>query len=149
MLLWIQAQWIKLAAAAIILALVFFLGWTIGSGKKQHAWDEATAKAYRKAAEEAETLATQAAETERIANEKLATVVADRDAAIASLRNRPDRVPRPAAVTCEGSTGRELSKPDAEFLTRLAADADRQAVTLAACYEREDEYRKAMIGNSK
>lgn len=53
------------------------------------------------------------------------------------LRNRPNRpiilpnVPRP---TCEGATGSELSRADAEFLIREAARADAIRAGLTACY---------------
>jgi hypothetical protein len=51
--------------------------------------------------------------------------------AIAGLRNRPERLPDTAAAACAGASGRELSGPDAEFLERLAAEADRLRAALA------------------
>ena len=56
------------------------------------------------------------------------------------LQNRPDRpsgdnVPAPAGTgaSASGCTGAELFKRDGEFLTGLAADADRLRIGLAAC----------------
>ena len=51
------------------------------------------------------------------------------------LRNRAGRMPAPSASAADaaGATGRELSRPDAEFLAGLAADADRTAADLRAC----------------
>lgn len=148
--LWLSGAWIKLVAAVAIIALVFFLGWSQGSSRKQHSWDLANAKALTETAKQTADLAEQAAETDRIKNAAYGRVLAERDAAIDSLRNRPARiVSRPATATCAGSTGRELSREDAEFLTRLAADAQHDAANLVACYSREDEYRKAMIGTPK
>ena len=57
------------------------------------------------------------------------------------LRDRPPRVirvPGDPATECQGATGAELSGPDAEFLTRLAASADRHRAALAACYAYAD-----------
>jgi hypothetical protein len=71
------------------------------------------------------------------------------DAAVASLRNRPERAARPSTPTtsapdCKGSTGAELSRPDAEFLTREAARADGVRADLAACYAQYDDAREAL-----
>lgn len=55
---------------------------------------------------------------------------------INKLRSRPPRlsVPRDTQTTCTGATGRELSRPDAEFLTGEASRADRLREALKACY---------------
>lgn len=148
-LVWFQKFWIELVAAVICGVLLFFLGWQTGASRKQHAWDVATAKAYQVAAEEAAELAQTISDTEKKHAEEINAVTAARDAAIASLRNRPARLPAAAAATCAGSTGSELSRPDSEFLVGLAARADSIATDLTACYAREDQYRKAMIGNRK
>lgn len=50
------------------------------------------------------------------------------------LRNRPARMPEPARQAAQGATGAELSKPDAEFLERIAAEADEQREALRQCY---------------
>ena len=58
---------------------------------------------------------------------------------IDSLRERPPRTVRVevpgAPANCEGVTGRELSRPDAEFLAGLAARADRLRAALMTYYE--------------
>lgn len=63
-------------------------------------------------------------------------IASERDALAASLRNRPERR-MPATSACSGdgsgSTGAQLSRPDGEFLARLAASADRTAADLRAC----------------
>lgn len=54
--------------------------------------------------------------------------------ALQRLRVRPsERVPESAAPASAGATGRELSGPDAEFLERLAARADRLRSDLQTC----------------
>lgn len=67
---------------------------------------------------------------------ELARVAAARDAAVASLRDRPDRRPDlsgPAAAACAGATGAELSRPDAVFLVGEASRADNLRAALAEC----------------
>ena len=56
------------------------------------------------------------------------------------LRNRPPRlsVSTDTPTICEGATGRELSEPDAGFLTREAARADTIRTALDGCYRYAD-----------
>lgn len=105
-------------------------------------------KSHAKEAAVAELRATQearakeaawASATSRIRDAKdleIASVSAQRDDALKRLRDRPaGRMP--ATATCagngEGSTGAQLSRPDAEFLTGIAARADKLAADLRAC----------------
>lgn len=69
---------------------------------------------------------------------EIRSVAAARDAGLARVRNRRPRLPEAARAACEGSTGRELSGGDAEFLVRLAGRADELRAELAACYRREE-----------
>ncbi len=90
------------------------------------------------------------AETKRLqdkADEITKKQIADRDAIavilndeLVRMRNRPSRADLPGNTEthCKGATGRELSKPDAEFLTRLAARAERHRKALIACYKYAD-----------
>ncbi len=57
------------------------------------------------------------------------------------LRDRPSRrhLPGGTGTACKGATGAELSRPDAEFLTRFAARADKAQTGLAACYKHIDD----------
>jgi hypothetical protein len=63
---------------------------------------------------------------------------------LAGLQNRPDRKPaNPGRVpgtstSCSGSTGAELSRPDAVFLGGEAARADELRAALSACYAAYD-----------
>ncbi len=77
---------------------------------------------------------------QRIADEKEDAhrrIVGQLTADLAGLRNRPDRLPEASRPACAGTTGRELSRRDAEFLTGLAARADTLRAALAACQKRE------------
>lgn len=67
-------------------------------------------------------------------DEELRNVNARLADALVRLRNRPERLPEPSRQACEGTTGRELSGQDAEFLTRLASEADQQRAALSECY---------------
>lgn len=63
------------------------------------------------------------------------------DAALDSLRDRPERpagVREAARSGCAGANGAELSGPDAEFLVREAARADDLRAGLDACYSAVD-----------
>lgn len=68
---------------------------------------------------------------------EVSTVRRNLDIALDSLRQRPERpasLPDASRTDCAGSTGAELSRPDAEFLSREAARADEQRAGLVACY---------------
>lgn len=80
---------------------------------------------------------------QRIADEETAAhrrIVGRLTADLASLRNRPDRLPEASRSACSGATGAELSRRDAEFLTGLAARADDLRAALDACQKREVSY---------
>lgn len=73
---------------------------------------------------------------QRISDEKearLRRVARERDVALAGLRNRPGRLPEPARASCNGGTGAQLSRDDAEFLVRFASERDEVAAQLSAC----------------
>ena len=67
--------------------------------------------------------------------------------ALGELRQRQDR-PSSAdtARDCKGTTGAELSRQDAEFLTREAARADQLRSALELCYRQYDAVRGVLIG---
>jgi hypothetical protein len=76
-------------------------------------------------------------ETTKKYETKVASISSNLDAALTELRQRPERASMSEAtrVGCEGGTGAELSRPDAEFLDREAARADTIRAALAACYQ--------------
>jgi hypothetical protein len=130
------------AAIAASLSIGIWLhGYGYGLQKEQHAaaralivaQNESRAVEHKRYGGLLDALNTQYLEERRIA----ATLAAD----LERLRNRPPRtirVPGDPAVDCAGATGRELSKDDAGFLTRLAARADSHRAALIACYEYAD-----------
>ena len=130
-------------------AVVGFALWTLGvwwfadrhgynrcAVKTQEATIEAIEKARAEEQEKQEavnaTLRTQADEKDRI-NEQLV-----RD--ISRLRKRASRrhLSGNTQADCKGASGSELSAPDAEFLARESARADRLRTALKACYEYAD-----------
>lgn len=107
----------------------------------QRATDERTARNNERQMTEAVGLAEQE-KTDEIARIRIAAA-----ADVARLQNRPDRKPTPAGgvpqatPACQGATGAQLSRPDAEFSLRLAERADEQRAALAACYKAYDSVR--------
>jgi len=102
-------------------------------------WAAAGAQSYRIKAKEADAdkaLLAATQEAKRIENEvflymtkvrdekdaELIHIAGERDRLASELRNRPERLPETSASACAGSTGRELSEPDAQFLAGLAAE---------------------------
>jgi hypothetical protein len=60
------------------------------------------------------------------------------------LRDRPvDRLPPAAAAACVGTSGAELSRPDAEFLAGEAARAERLIARLDECRAWVDDAQAA------
>lgn len=84
-----------------------------------------------------EQLRVQEYERQETYEQRISTVGSQRDAAFASLRDRPERPAVPAsggaAEACKGATGRELSRPDAALLVGLAARADELRAALERC----------------
>lgn len=81
-------------------------------------------------------------ETTNAKETELRSVAAERDRALAGLRNRPrERLPSAALASCAGSTGRELSERDAAAFIGLAARADTIRAELDACQKREQALR--------
>lgn len=81
-------------------------------------------------------------------NRRLSIAVAD------SVRYRAERrrvaTPNPTTpASCDGATGAELSRPDAEFSVREAARADRIRAALKTCYEQYNQARDTLEALTK
>lgn len=101
------------------------------------------------AAREMERMLTvKAGQIEQDKTNEIARIRSTYTADLARLQNRPARQPTSAsgmpqaATTCKGATGADLSRPDSEFLVRLAADADQLRTALSACYQAYDQVAK-------
>lgn len=116
--------------------------------KAQVAAQRETEQVFARAAESRTNIAVTRALQEK--EDEKAAIAAQRDALAASLRDRPARrvvVAGPAAAppaNCQGATGAELSRPDAEFLVGEAARADGLRAALTACYAQYDGARAAL-----
>lgn len=140
-LAWLQryALYLSLAVATV--------GWgAAGVQTVRLAWAQA---ANEKSAGEAATRvaeATQAArekefqwavilkETADVKESQLRTVAGERDAALASLRNRPrNRLPSAATPACNGASPAAIDAEDAEVAVGFANEFDRLRVVYADC----------------
>lgn len=88
----------------------------------------------------------------RTKNAQIARLDADLAAALAGLQNRPDR-PSAGSVPTDtgagpsaGCTGAQLFRPDAGFLVRESARADKLLADLAQCQAANDQARAAVNG---
>ena len=130
------------ALAAIIVAVAAFVGgyWR-GESSKDTEW---RAKSYQELAEANEAARKQQTMWHGVVNETVKKTATEKrrirnrlDTALDQLRQRPERLtdlsdaPR---AHCAGGTGAELSRTDAEFLSREAARANEIRAGLIECY---------------
>jgi len=136
---------------AVLIGSAAFLVWShwaaysSGATANEAKWLEAQTKAVTEAVaterklqkETNDALSKQNADLSRI-NSALAND-------IASLRARPSRVRTTIypGATCPPATGAELSREDAEFLSREAARADSIRAGLETCYRYSDAIKAA------
>lgn len=102
-------------------------------------------EAERAAREKEQSWQAEANKTQEAHDEQIRIIGDQLDAALASLSKRPNRpagnLPK-ASSTCHGATGAELSRTDAEFLTRLAGRADKLRAALEACQAQYETLRR-------
>lgn len=134
---------IKPYAYIVFSAMLFAAGWQIN----QWRWESKYAKQLEQARANEQALQTAVDATTRQHFEEVQRVVRERDAAINRLRQRPERLPESARSACEGATGRELSRQDAEFLVRFASDAELHRQGAMSCYAAYDKIKEAINGD--
>lgn len=126
-----------IAAALIALSVGFGSGWTVNGWRIREAANAAKLASSEAARDDERLMNTARTRIDDARNQDL-RAVGDRLAdALERLRNRPARMPEAARAACTGSTGAELSGPDAAVLERLAARADQLRAELGACQDRE------------
>ena len=130
------------AAGKPVLVLAVFAG-GLATGIKWHAGMVASRDlaAQQQAAKEQARRLDRAGDIEGAKDEQIRDVNTRLADALERLRQRPERIKRVAAA-CAGTTGAELSGPDAGFLEREAARADRLRSALQACYDQYDAMRQ-------
>lgn len=143
---------LKLIGIATASVFLFLAGW-FGNGWRWEAkyvsmqmeYADAIIEANRHARRQEQILQAKA-DTELVnKNAEIKTISDELDRALDELRKRPSRVsvPNPPG-SAKGATGAELSREDAEFLTREAARADALKAELNYCYRLYDEAKKSL-----
>lgn len=141
--------------AALAAAGAWFIHYEreIGRDDKQAQWDADNVQRARAANLQRERnarvsvqRAEQQAQIEQRKINEIARLNTDLARAVDELRNRPERPagPRPAAsnpTAPTACTGAELYRPDAEFLVREAARAQRVLLEREACHDKYDTLR--------
>jgi hypothetical protein len=122
----------------------FVQGWRLQSKianlEKEYAQNVANAYAQTRKIES--ELSQKIEKIERKKNGEIANVNARLRVALSELSERTSRNTTDNNPTdCKGTTGRELSREDAEFLTREAARAERLRQALGSCYVQYDAAR--------
>jgi len=133
----------------------YYQGNTAGKAVVQQAWDKEKAEqyaAYAKGQEEArkrEQDMQEAADRLRREKDRETRELAARNTALVnSLRDRNERPTQNGAVSgatgvgSSGCTGKELYRPDSEFLVRLAGEADELRFALKQCYTQYNAIRQ-------
>jgi hypothetical protein len=144
--------WIALALAAF-LSFTHFSAYRAGKAAVRADFDayrleasEALRKAQKEASDKEDAWQDKANQLEEAKDEQIRIIGDQLDTALASLRERPARPASgnvsKASGTCKGATGASLSRPDAEFLVRESARADRLRSALETCYARYEEIRR-------
>jgi hypothetical protein len=143
----------------IVLILVtivtgFVTGWAINgwrlnadiaSLKASHAQE--VARYYQEARKAEKSLIEAVEGLRRTKDAEIKAISGKLQSALGELRQRQDRPSSSdTARDCKGTTGAELSRQDAEFLTREAARADQLRSALELCYRQYDAVRGVLIG---
>lgn len=126
---------------AILLAVSHGWAYVTGGKHKDNEWKAAQLLVEQKSRETERMWQGVVNETDKNWKIRAGGIQRNLDTALNGLRDRPSRLPDEARANCKGTTGRELSESDAEFLVRLAAAADRHRSALEACYEYIDRLK--------
>lgn len=142
---------------AVALAASHWKVYKVGQNEVQAKWTaekldtaQQTLRLLEKNTRASTELQDQADNTRRIKNAHIARLDADLAAALAGLQNRPDRpgdgnLPADTgAGSNAGCTGAQLFRPDAGFLVRESARADKLLADLAQCQAAYDQARAAV-----
>jgi hypothetical protein len=130
-----------------ISAIAFVIGWQVNSWRLnykianlQKEYAENIVIAQERTRKLEQDLTEKIQKLERKKNGEIANVNARLRVALSELSERTSRTTTSqSAPDCKGTTGSELSREDAEFLTREAARADRLRSALNICYQQYEE----------
>jgi hypothetical protein len=130
-----------------ISAIAFVIGWQVNSWRLnykianlQKEYAENIVIAHERTRKLELNLTEKIQKLERKKNAEIANVNARLRVALSELSERTSRATtNKDTADCKGTTGSELSREDAEFLTREAARADRLRSALNICYQQYEE----------
>jgi hypothetical protein len=128
----------------------FFVGWLVNGWRLQlklveleNQYSKNLIIAHEQTRKAEETLIIKAEQIERVKNNEINSINSKLRSALIELQQRPSRQSTDQATSdCQGASGRDLSRQDAEFLTREAARADRIRQALSSCYSHYDSVQK-------
>jgi len=130
------------AGAGIIGLLVLVFFWADNNGYDRCVADvnEETSRLVEQAREEEQAKQERANEIAKRQYDEVVAINMRLDTDLKRLQHRESRrhLPKDSKAGCQGTSGAELSREDAEFLTREAARADRLRTALKACYDYAD-----------
>lgn len=137
-------SWQVWAGVALVAALGFthLRAYEHGKATVKKEWNASIVALAAEAKVKTDALAESASLLRKARDAENARNLAQLNADLVGLRNRPERLPEPARAACQGSTGRELSQSDAGFLTRLASEADDLRAALDQCQAWAEQVRK-------
>ena len=132
---------IKLGIIALLLTAIGWLSYKAGQDSLRADMAEAVRVATIKAREEEQVKQEKVNAIAQQQHSDLQTINAQLVNDVKRLHNRSNKrhLPKDNKTTCKSATGANLSRPDAEFLTREAARADTIRTALKACYAYADE----------
>lgn len=135
---------IGIISFALWTGAVFFYGNNHGKKSLADSVNKATIAATKKARKEEQEKQEKVNAFLKKQYHDVSTINTDLTNDIKRLHDRESRrnLSKETDSKCKGATGRDLSKPDAEFLTREATRADRIRVGLGTCYKYADEIVK-------
>lgn len=138
--------WIVTRYAAIF-AVCFGIGWTVNGWRLNASINaikasiaESRAKLEAEYRDKEKRLVEASVALRREKDNEIKRITNRLNAVIDELRDRPSRLPD-SSRTCAGATGAELSKEDAEFLARIAAEADAAVAELNQCIKQYHSVR--------
>ena len=151
-------MWLNFAILLVIAGAAYYVyDWAYdrGADAVQVKWDavekeraDQLAIVNQKAADDTQNLQNKVDAQRKVSNDKINILNGDLRNALERLRDRPERpdsggVSAPAA-TGSSCTGASLFRPDSEFLTRLAGDADKLRIALETCQSQYNAAREAL-----
>jgi biopolymer transport protein ExbB/TolQ len=146
-------MWVRVVALLSAVCVVFAAGWMVNgwrwNSKLQAiiaAQTEARIAAEKKSRTLEQTLQAQINAERNRKDVEINIIRSQLDTALIELRKRPARGSNVPSTTGNNSpaTGAQLSREDAEFLTREAARADVMLSNYAACYKSYESIRTSV-----